>query len=613
MLKKRRFIQWALAVFVLTVAILCAMGDTQTASAETIVTDVQSLTDAIGSSETMIVVANDITLPTGYQITRDLTIKSSGGATLTWGSAARSNMFLVRNKAEFTLEDITLDGNGVYTTLVRVNDATFTMHDGAVLKNVSSDSASRAVTIGDTSNPNVGGTFNMMGGLITGVKPDVSVSCYNGTVNMSGNASISENNACGLAIKASTLTMTENATISNNTVGGSRVGAGLLAIEGSIVNMGTQDGDAPRISGNTATDYYCGGVYLENSELHMGFDASISDNNADTQAAGVGMNTSALTMSGNARISGNTTRLGSGGGVFASNSTVHLSENASVFGNSVTEDDDGRGGGIYLQNDLSVLTMEGSSSVNGNSSANGAGIYLNTGTELDMRGGSVNANAAGKDGGGIYLTSGGNAAISGASSIINNTALNGYGGGIYSENTTDYSNLTTSDETIFAGNMASVAYTPPENALVLYPNIQFASPSIGDHPLNNYDINFTGTDVLLFHVTYESNGGKGQYAGPDITPSYTDTILPLESTGITRIGYNFTGWNTAPDGSGQSYAPGDTVTLNRDLTLYAQWTAVEPAWQLWQWWIVLLVLPLILIYLFDMRQSHWCDVDYRKK
>ena len=42
---------------------------------------------------------------------------------------------------------------------------------------------------------------------------------------------------------------------------------------------------------------------------------------------------------------------------------------------------------------------------------------------------------------------------------------------------------------------------------------------------------------------------------------------------------NFSGWNTAEDGSGTPYSPGDTITydeLDGDITLYAQW-GEEPA------------------------------------
>ena len=47
--------------------------------------------------------------------------------------------------------------------------------------------------------------------------------------------------------------------------------------------------------------------------------------------------------------------------------------------------------------------------------------------------------------------------------------------------------------------------------------------------------------------------------------------LPSGS-GLSNPGYTFSGWNTAADGSGTGYAPGATITLTSDLTLYAQWT-----------------------------------------
>jgi len=41
---------------------------------------------------------------------------------------------------------------------------------------------------------------------------------------------------------------------------------------------------------------------------------------------------------------------------------------------------------------------------------------------------------------------------------------------------------------------------------------------------------------------------------------------------LERSGYTFEGWNTAADGSGTTYAPGDTFTMAAtNITLYAQW------------------------------------------
>lgn len=40
----------------------------------------------------------------------------------------------------------------------------------------------------------------------------------------------------------------------------------------------------------------------------------------------------------------------------------------------------------------------------------------------------------------------------------------------------------------------------------------------------------------------------------------------------TLDGYVFSGWNTKPDGSGEKYGPGQSITLTEDLALYAQWS-----------------------------------------
>ena len=45
----------------------------------------------------------------------------------------------------------------------------------------------------------------------------------------------------------------------------------------------------------------------------------------------------------------------------------------------------------------------------------------------------------------------------------------------------------------------------------------------------------------------------------------------LPANAFTRGGYDFTGWNTKPDGAGTAYADEAMITLTDDLTLYAQW------------------------------------------
>ena len=50
-----------------------------------------------------------------------------------------------------------------------------------------------------------------------------------------------------------------------------------------------------------------------------------------------------------------------------------------------------------------------------------------------------------------------------------------------------------------------------------------------------------------------------------------DTVLILSSVIPSRTGYTFAGWNTRPDGSGTSYGAGSELSVNSNITLYAQW------------------------------------------
>ncbi len=74
-------------------------------------------------------------------------------------------------------------------------------------------------------------------------------------------------------------------------------------------------------------------------------------------------------------------------------------------------------------------------------------------------------------------------------------------------------------------------------------------------------------------VTFYANGGKGTME-PQNVPQGVATAL--NANAFTREGYTFTGWNTKADGTGTAYADKANVTLNADLTLYAQWKEIEP-------------------------------------
>ena len=74
-------------------------------------------------------------------------------------------------------------------------------------------------------------------------------------------------------------------------------------------------------------------------------------------------------------------------------------------------------------------------------------------------------------------------------------------------------------------------------------------------------------------VTFEANGSteypvEGTMEAQTV-PEKTDTALTPNA--FTRKGYNFLNWNTAADGTGDSYADDATVNLTENTTLYAQW------------------------------------------
>jgi len=67
-------------------------------------------------------------------------------------------------------------------------------------------------------------------------------------------------------------------------------------------------------------------------------------------------------------------------------------------------------------------------------------------------------------------------------------------------------------------------------------------------------------------VTYNGNGGT--YEGQTTMSYNSNTVMPCV---FTNGSYMFESWNTKADGTGTTYASGDSV--NYGVTLYAQWTS----------------------------------------
>lgn len=93
---------------------------------------------------------------------------------------------------------------------------------------------------------------------------------------------------------------------------------------------------------------------------------------------------------------------------------------------------------------------------------------------------------------------------------------------------------------------------------------------VGDHT-------FVAQYKYKYTITFDPNGGEGTM---DDVPAVEDEDTELPKNQFTKKGYTFDGWNTAKDGSGDSYADQDTVNnLGKEagevVTLYAVWTPIK--------------------------------------
>lgn len=77
--------------------------------------------------------------------------------------------------------------------------------------------------------------------------------------------------------------------------------------------------------------------------------------------------------------------------------------------------------------------------------------------------------------------------------------------------------------------------------------------------------------TTTYTATYNGNNATSGSTSSTSYVSPTQANGTIATNGFSRTGYSFSGWNTAANGGGTSYAQGSNFTGN--LTLYAQWSA----------------------------------------
>ena len=76
----------------------------------------------------------------------------------------------------------------------------------------------------------------------------------------------------------------------------------------------------------------------------------------------------------------------------------------------------------------------------------------------------------------------------------------------------------------------------------------------------------------VYTVTFDSNGGSGAMKSQSFVKNVAQALISNE---FSRKGYVFACWNTIPDGTGMEYSDAQEISLNDDITLYAQWKSLS--------------------------------------
>ena len=73
---------------------------------------------------------------------------------------------------------------------------------------------------------------------------------------------------------------------------------------------------------------------------------------------------------------------------------------------------------------------------------------------------------------------------------------------------------------------------------------------------------------FIFTITYDPNGGEGLMVKDTC---YYGQVNTVDSCLYTKYQYEFTSWNSKPDGTGATYYSGSDIILDKSIILYAQW------------------------------------------
>lgn len=109
---------------------------------------------------------------------------------------------------------------------------------------------------------------------------------------------------------------------------------------------------------------------------------------------------------------------------------------------------------------------------------------------------------------------------------------------------------------------SGIAFSPNSSVSMTQHYTLYAQWRANQVPVNRFTLNYMGNGNTTGTVP---NGG---------TYDEGSVVLIAGAGNMAREGFRFVNWNTQVNGNGQAYSANSTITLNQNITLYAQWAEV---------------------------------------
>ena len=478
--------------------------------------------------------------------------------------------------AEITSSTATL-GNGWYvvntdvtrsTTLTVTGNSNLIMTDGKTLTVTgASGSYNAGINVTGTNNLTI---YGQAGG--TGVL-NATGSAYGAGIGGSGSEM---NIACG------TITINGGTVNANGGDGGAGIGSGEYGIGGSItINGGTVNaygGDhGAGIGGGMSSS---GGTIAINGGMvtAKGGDNGAGIGSGGTAGGDYSVNGGDINISSGTIVAmGGIYGAGIGGGCYASGGNIDISGGTVTAtgmdnpwgGAGIGGGYDRDGGNITITGGTIIATGETCGAGIGGSGYGGSGIITISGGTVTAKGDKYRRDNEGSPGigNGAYGNVGGTVILSGGVVFAEaGPGANDVGKGALSE--TGVTLEITNTAALFLKNNSCVTPTTTTHTRHTVSG-HIANTAVYGVPVP-WSGNF-GAYLRLYSLSYNANNGSGTTPSP--VTQHIGTSLSVAGRGtLSRIGYTFSGWNTAADKEGSGYNVGDTFTFLDDTTLYAVWT-----------------------------------------